>query len=109
MTDRRNEGEDLSRCRDAGVAEALPRLGPEAAAAHHGGADALRGVTGSPRLRRRDGPGGLQGGARWSLEDANDIMALKCRSPDSRMTDLTGGAQPERDRSGHPRHPGLQD
>ncbi len=33
MTDRRNEGGGLSRCRDAGIAEALLRLGPEAAVA----------------------------------------------------------------------------
>ena len=36
MTDRRNEGGDLSRCRDAGIAEALLRLGPAAAASHPG-------------------------------------------------------------------------
>ncbi len=36
MTDRRNEGGDLSRFRDAGIAEALLRLGPAAAASHPG-------------------------------------------------------------------------
>ncbi len=36
MTDRRNEGGGLSRCRDAGIAEASLKLGPEAATAHPG-------------------------------------------------------------------------
>ncbi len=36
MTDRRNAGGGPSRCRDAGIAEALLRLGPEAVVAHPG-------------------------------------------------------------------------